>query len=50
MKDARWRVAMRSEYDAQIKHRTWDLVPHDPSYNLVAQSGFFASNNFLMGI
>ena len=26
---------MGSEYDAQIRHRTWDLVPPDPSYKLV---------------
>ena len=35
LKDEKWRRAMGSEYDAQIKHRTWDLVPPDPSQKLV---------------
>lgn len=35
LKDERWRRAMSKEYDAQIEYGTWDLVPPDPSQNLV---------------
>lgn len=35
LKDEKWRASMGPEYDAQIRHRTWDLVPPDPSYKLV---------------
>ena len=36
LKDERWRRAMSTEYDAQIKYGTWDLVPPDPSQNMVS--------------
>lgn len=36
-----WHAAMGSEYDAQITHHTWDLVPPDPSYNLAGTKWVF---------
>ena len=30
-----WRVAMQLEYDALMKNNTWELVPRDPSKNVV---------------
>lgn len=35
LQDERWRKVMSTEYDAHIKYQTWDLVPPDPSQNLV---------------
>lgn len=33
--DAGWKKAMQLEYDALIKNRTWTLVPHTSSQNVV---------------
>jgi len=30
-----WQEAMKVEYDALIRNQTWDLVPSDPSRNVV---------------
>jgi len=30
-----WQEAMKAEYDALIRNQTWDLVPSDPSRNVV---------------
>lgn len=48
LNDEKWRRAMGSEYDAQIKHQTWDLVPPDPSQKLVGTRWFIASKDFQM--
>lgn len=36
LKDARWRKAMSTEYDAQVQYQTWDLVPPHVSQHLVS--------------
>lgn len=35
LQDPNWRPPMSEEFDAQIRNGTWDLVPPDPSQNLV---------------
>lgn len=40
-KDDRWLASMNSEYNAQIHHRTWDLIPPDLSYNLIGTKWVF---------
>lgn len=35
LKDERWRLSMSEEFDLQLRHRTWSLVPYNPKYNLV---------------
>ncbi|OIT30957.1 putative mitochondrial protein, partial [Nicotiana attenuata] len=34
-KHEEWRQAMKVEYDALIKNQTWELVPREPSKNVV---------------
>lgn len=35
LSDARWRDAMSAEFTALLNNGTWDLVPPDPSHNVV---------------
>ena len=30
-----WRAPMSEDFDSQVRHHTWDLVPPNPSYNLI---------------
>lgn len=41
LKDKRWRGAMSTEFDAQLKNHTWDLVPPAPHQNLVGNKWIF---------
>nr|XP_016483849.1 PREDICTED: uncharacterized protein LOC107804460 [Nicotiana tabacum] len=34
-KHEEWRQAMKAEYDALMKNQTWELVPRDPTTNVV---------------
>ncbi|KAG7541464.1 Reverse transcriptase RNA-dependent DNA polymerase [Arabidopsis thaliana x Arabidopsis arenosa] len=35
LKDPRWRGSMGDEINSQVQNNTWNLVPPNPSYNLV---------------
>ncbi|KAL5568103.1 hypothetical protein UlMin_024678 [Ulmus minor] len=35
LKDPKWRKAMSEEYDALVRNGTWELVPSNPSQNVV---------------
>lgn len=35
MKDNKWRGSMTSEFNSQVRNRTWDLVPFKPHMNVV---------------
>lgn len=35
IKDPKWHYAMSEEYDALVWNGTWELVPSDPTQNLV---------------
>lgn len=41
LKDQRWRTSMSEEFNSQIRHRTWDLVPPHPSYNIIGTKWIF---------
>lgn len=41
MRDRNWRNAMGEEFNAQIRHGTWDLVPPSPTQNLVGVKWIF---------
>ncbi|XP_019096677.1 PREDICTED: uncharacterized protein LOC109130955 [Camelina sativa] len=41
LEDPNWHGAMNAEYDAQIKKRTWSLVPHPKSVNIVRSMWLF---------
>ena len=41
LKDPKWRRAMSEEYDALIRNGTWELVPSDPSHNVVGCKWIF---------
>ena len=51
LKDSQWRQAMSVEYDALVKNGTWELVPLDPSHNLIGCKWIFRtkrkSNGFV---
>lgn len=49
LKDERWRRAMSSEYDAQIQHQTWDLVPSSPNQNLATCRWIYSTKYFANG-
>ena len=36
-----WREAMKSEFNAFLKNQTWDLVPKDPTKNIIACKWLF---------
>ena len=36
-----WRYAMKHEFDALIKNQTWELVPPDPTKNIVSCKWLF---------
>ncbi|KAH0751494.1 hypothetical protein KY285_004642 [Solanum tuberosum] len=35
-KHPEWQRAMKSEFDALLNNQTWELVPHDPTKNIVS--------------
>lgn len=37
----KWKQAMDAEYSALVKNRTWELVPHSPSQNIVGNKWIF---------
>ena len=41
LKDSQWRQAMSEEYDVLVKNGTWELVPPDPSHNLIGCKWIF---------
>lgn len=43
LRDASWRHACTEEFNAQIKNRTWDLVPPSPNQNLVSCRWLFTA-------
>jgi hypothetical protein len=40
-KHQEWRTAMAEEFNALIKNGTWDLVPYNPSMNVVGAKWVF---------
>lgn len=49
LKDERWRKEMSKEYDVQIEYGTWDLVPSNPSQNLVTCRWIYTTKYFANG-
>lgn len=41
LKDPRWHQAMMDELNALFRNHTWDLIPPDPTYNLVGNKWGF---------
>ncbi|RVW52539.1 Retrovirus-related Pol polyprotein from transposon RE2 [Vitis vinifera] len=41
LKDPKWRKAMSEEYDALVRNGTWELVPSNPSQNVVGCKWIF---------
>lgn len=41
LKDPQWCRAMSKEYDALVRNGTWELVPADPSHNVVGCKWIF---------
>ena len=40
--DPNWKKAMDDEFDALIKNKTWELVPHPPDVNVIRSLWIFA--------
>jgi hypothetical protein len=40
-KSAKWRQAMKKEFDALLKNETWYIVPPSPSMNVVGSKWVF---------
>ncbi|CAL9247936.1 unnamed protein product, partial [Arabidopsis halleri] len=41
MKDERWRASMSDEYNAQLANHSWDLVPPQPTQNVIGSRWVF---------
>ena len=41
VRDPNWLAAMREEYDALVRNRTWELVPRPPGANLITGKWVF---------
>lgn len=39
--DSRWRSSMSDEFNSQIRHQIWELVPPHPSYNVIDTKWIF---------
>lgn len=50
MRDPDWRNASTEEFNAQIKNRTWDLVPPHPSQNVIGCRWIFTTKLLPDGI
>ena len=49
LRDSRWRASCNEEFNAQIKNRTWDLVPPPPNQNIVSCHWIFTTKYFADG-
>ena len=41
LKDPHWLAAMREEFDALLRNRTWQLVPRPPRVNVISDKWVF---------